>query len=218
MFKTKAGKILVALTAAGVLVAGSIIGTMAYLTSQASVTNTFTVGKVAITMDESKVDLDGTADQTADRVTANDYKLMPGHSYTKDPVIHVAAGSEDSYLFVKLSNGIKDLVDTTTIEDQIKEKGWNLLDGTTDVYYRFQPATTDAADVAVFENFKVKDDIDAETLEEYNGRTINVIGYAVQADGFDNAAAAWSATFGAASADSSTSQETAETTDAAAGN
>ena len=42
-----------------VLVAATVMGTLAYLTSTDEVKNTFTVGKVAITMDEAKVDEKG---------------------------------------------------------------------------------------------------------------------------------------------------------------
>lgn len=68
------------------LVCVSIGATVAYLTSQSTVTNTFTVGNVAITMDETKVSEDGAAVANADRVTSNAYKLLPGHTYTKDPI------------------------------------------------------------------------------------------------------------------------------------
>ncbi|MBQ3062404.1 MAG: hypothetical protein IJD03_01960, partial [Clostridia bacterium] len=82
------------------LVAASVMGTMAYLTSTTGVvTNTFTVGKVGITLDEAKVTEYGVKDGDT-RVMANTYKLVPGHTYVKDPTVHVAADSEESYLFV----------------------------------------------------------------------------------------------------------------------
>ena len=93
--KTKSKALLLALCAV-LLVAASVLGTMAYLTSQAEVTNTFTVGSVSITLDEAPVDENGEA-TTGTRVTENSYKLMPGHKYDKDPTIHVAANSEDCW-------------------------------------------------------------------------------------------------------------------------
>ena len=78
----KARKILVSLAALALVAAISIGGTIAYLTSTDKVENSFTVGKVAITLDESKVDINGTAVTSAARVKANTYKLMPGHPYT----------------------------------------------------------------------------------------------------------------------------------------
>lgn len=93
-----------------VLVAAvSVLGTLAYLTSDDQVVNTFTVGKVAITLDEAKVDANGAAltGEDAERVKENSYKLMPGHTYTKDPTIHVASDSEDCYIraTVTITNG-----------------------------------------------------------------------------------------------------------------
>ena len=58
--KTKS-KILLLMLCAVALVAASVLGTLAYLTSQDTVTNTCTVGKVAITRDESKVGARGFA-------------------------------------------------------------------------------------------------------------------------------------------------------------
>ena len=78
-------------------------GTVAYLTSTANVKNTFTVGSVNIKLDEAKVTPDGKAVTPAERVTANDYKLMPGHVYTKDPTVTVLNGSEESYVRMKVT-------------------------------------------------------------------------------------------------------------------
>ena len=93
--KTKSKALLLALCAV-LLVAASVLGTMSYLTSQDEVTNTFTVGSVSITLDEAKVNTDGTYVTDKDnRTDTNDYHLLPGHSYIKDPTIHVAQNSED---------------------------------------------------------------------------------------------------------------------------
>ena len=53
--KTKTKALILSLCAI-LLVVTSVFGTMAYLTSQADVSNTFSVGKVNITMDETDVD------------------------------------------------------------------------------------------------------------------------------------------------------------------
>ena len=45
----------------------------------------------------------------------------------------------------------------------------------------------------VFESFKVVGDITNEALAAYAGKTITVQAYAIQADGFGTAAAAWAA-------------------------
>lgn len=100
--KTKSKALLLTLCAV-LLIAASVLGTMAYLTSSAEVKNTFTVGKVEIKLDEAKVNADGIPEEGAARVTANSYKLMPGTTYTKDPTVTVKAGSEESYVRMKVT-------------------------------------------------------------------------------------------------------------------
>lgn len=100
--KTRSKALLLTLCAV-LLVAASVLGTMAYLTSTDEVNNTFTVGKVSIKLDEAKVTTDGTPVANADRVKANEYKLMPGHTYTKDPTVTVKAVSEESYVRMKVT-------------------------------------------------------------------------------------------------------------------
>lgn len=100
--KTKSKALLLTLCAV-LLVAASVLGTMAYLTSSAEVKNTFTVGKVEIKLDEAKVTADGIPVEGAARVTENSYKLMPGNTYTKDPTVTVLKGSEESYVRMKVT-------------------------------------------------------------------------------------------------------------------
>lgn len=70
------------------LVALAAIGaTFAYLTDTKTVNNTFTMGNVAIKLDESKVDQNGNAVE-GDRVTSNTYNVYPGAVVTKDPIVH----------------------------------------------------------------------------------------------------------------------------------
>lgn len=81
------------------LVAVSIFGTLAYLTDRDTVTNTFTVGSVGLKLDEADVKPDGSYKTDHDsRVQANEYHLLPGHTYYKDPTVTVDAGSEDAYV------------------------------------------------------------------------------------------------------------------------
>lgn len=85
------------------LVVASVMGTIAYLTSTDAVKNTFTVGNVSIKLDEAKVTEDGKIVEGADRVHENDYKLLPGLTYTKDPTVTVENGSEESYVRMKVT-------------------------------------------------------------------------------------------------------------------
>ena len=100
-------KIVLSLCCACLLVFASVMGTIAYLTSKDAVVNTFTVGKVAIELDEAAVNPDGTYVKDKDtRVKQNDYHLLPGHEYIKDPTVTVNAGSDASYvrMLVKVSD------------------------------------------------------------------------------------------------------------------
>ena len=190
-----ARKVLILALCAVLLVSATIMGTMAYLTSQAKVVNTFTVGSVAITLDET--DVDG----SAGRDTANAYKLLPGHTYTKDPVIHVASTSEDCYLFVKVVDEIADIQDTKTVAAQMKDQGWEAVDGVKNVYVYTvngeKTAVSAEANVTVFKSFKIKDDVTNTDLANYQDKTITVTAYAVQKDGFESKTAAeiWNAAF-----------------------
>lgn len=108
--KTKSKALLLTLCAV-LLIAASVLGTMAYLTSTAKVENTFTIGKVEIKLDEAKVNANGIPEEGAARVTANSYKLMPGTTYTKDPTVTVKAGSEESYVRMKVTfNNAKEII------------------------------------------------------------------------------------------------------------
>ena len=228
MKKTKA--ILMALCAV-LLVAASVMGTLAYLTSEDKVTNTFTVGKVAITLDEAKVNVNGQkldannnvydeegSVNLAARVQKNDYKLMPGHEYVKDPIVHVAADSEDCYLFVKVENGIAAIEAPTTIADQMTAKGWAPITDGSNVYVYIGTeaeaaaplAVTHGSNVPVFDEFTILGTVtnkdlagypvdpdypDGELVPGYEGAKVVVTAYAVQADGFTSKTAAeiWTA-------------------------
>lgn len=96
--KTKSKALLLALCAV-LLVAASVLGTLAYLTSTDTVENTFSVGSVSIKLDEAQVNKDGTYVKGHDtRVKANEYHLLPGHTYYKDPTVTMDAKSEAAYV------------------------------------------------------------------------------------------------------------------------
>ena len=91
----KQKKVLLAMLCAVLLVVSAVCGTLAYLTDTDDATNTFTVGKVDIMLDEADVD-DSTED--AERDHGNAYHLLPGHTYDKDPTVTVVKGSENVYV------------------------------------------------------------------------------------------------------------------------
>lgn len=182
-------KILALAMCAVLLVVSTVFVTVAFLTSQDDVTNTFTVGNVVITLDEKDVD-DSTAN--AERDQANAYKLIPGKSYEKDPIVHVK-GNEACYLFIKVKNDIAPIEAETTIANQILANGWKVYStdantNTTIYYYGAEndptsvPANTD---VPVFATFKVADNVTNDVVATYNGKTVDVVAYAIQADGLE---------------------------------
>ena len=211
----KVRNIIVLLLCAILLVGASVAGTVAYLTSNDKVVNTFTVGKVIITLDETDTDHDNKLDDNVTVVVdgdeivrdkANEYKLIPGQRYKKDPVIHVDSTSESCWVFVKVINGIDAFEARTTTGDnaytdiagQIAANKWTPLEGVDNVYYKEYEEGQDDKDLEVFQEFKLADkaesipgwgDINEET-------TITVTGYAVQKEGFAEAIDAWKATFG----------------------
>jgi len=195
-------KVLILALSAILLVVTTVFATVAYLTSMSVViTNTFTVGNVTITLDEANVDVYG-VQEDATRVQTNEYKLIPNHTYTKDPTIHVGDDSENCFLFVYVNDGIAAIEAADTIATQMANKGWKEVDGVANVYYysvNDGGANADnlksvaaSADVAVFDNFTTTEDA---IVGNYTSATIVVKAYAIQADGFDatDAKAVWTA-------------------------
>lgn len=209
--KTKSKALLLTLCAV-LLVTASMLGTMAYLTDNKTVTNTFTVGSVAITLDEAKVDEAGNAVGT-DRVQSNSYKLIPGHTYNKDPMVTVLKDSEASYIKMTVTfSNAKELddifapngADMTKIFNGYDSANWTYKGNTKDATantrtYEFWYKETvgapdgDIALDALFDSITVPGTITNEQLATIKGMTITVNAYAIQADGFADAEAAWAA-------------------------
>lgn len=170
------------------LVAGSVMGTLAYLQAQTDpVRNTFAVGKVAITLKETAIDPETGKEITGDPVTGlTNIKLVPGREIKKNPFVTVEAGSEKCYVFVKLENNIPTTYGTLNgFADT-----WSLIDETNKIYaYTGTLATNGVVDAStaekkldVFNSFTCANNINA-----YGGETnlaINITAYAVQAEGF----------------------------------
>lgn len=177
----------IALLVAVSMIVGCVIGgTLAWLTAKTdSVTNTFTVGNVDITLAE----------------TTTDYKMVPGNTIDKDPKVTVKGGSEACWLFVKVGKGN----DFDTYMTYTMAAGWMQLtldkDGNplTDlVYYREVPSSTDDTVFSVLANDQVtvKDSVtkgmmDAIDKENAAAPTLTFTAYAVQKDNVATAADAW---------------------------
>ena len=209
----KLRRILLTVCSAALLVCVTVGATVAYLTSTATVTNTFSVGNVSIKLDEAKANPDGSLVPNADRVKANSYKLLPGHTYNKDPMVTVLKGSESCYVKMTVTfskaaeldaiftpNGanmtsIFKGYDSTNWIDKGNTKDTAANTRTYEFWYKAAVAAPDG-DVALdalFDSITVPGTITKEQLATIEGLTITVNAYAIQADGFDDADAAWAA-------------------------
>lgn len=206
-------KVLLAVCCAALLVCVSIGATVAYLTASKEVVNTFTVGKVEIDLDEAKVNADGTLVEGAERVKANDYKLLPGHTYNKDPMVTVKNGSESSYIKMTVTFSKANELDAIfapngaeleSIFGGYDAANWiykgNIKDTdkntrTYEFWYKEAVAAPngDVALDALFDSITMPGSITNAQLNTIEGMTITVNAYAIQADSFANADAAWAA-------------------------
>lgn len=160
--------------------------TLAYLTSTTgTVTNTFTVGKVAISLTETSKD--GKENTTK---TGFDYEnVLPGSTYDKEPVVTVADDSEDCWVFVKFNN-------PSNLEIVGLNKNLKPVEGQKDVYYY---AANDGKMVAketftVFTGVKVSEDVkEGDKIED-----VTIVASAVQYANVETVAAAFTAAFPAA--------------------
>lgn len=194
-----------ALVVVMMLVIGCTIGgTIAWLTDETdSVTNTFTVGDINITLTET-YNKDTNGDTTNDAWVG---KMVPGNTLSKDPKVTVKAGSEACWLFVKVekSSNLDDFITYTV------NSGWTAGEGTGEgkngvpvgVYYREVSALTteDAADevfgVLTDNQVTVKDAVTKAMMndlqkDDATQPTLTFTAYAVQKDNIADAATAWS--------------------------
>ena len=191
----------------------TMFSTLAYLTDRETVTNTFTVGDVDIKVDEADVDENGEIIEGADRVIENEYHLIPGQTYVKDPTMTVLKDSEESY--VRMIVKINCLSELDAIFDpyvgSVITSIFGGYDGQTWIYktetrnsdntitYEFRyKETVDAADADIvlkplFTSLTLPGQITKEQLKTIEDLKIVVEGHAIQKVGFDDADEAWAA-------------------------
>lgn len=180
-----AKKVLALLLCAVLLVGASVAGTLAYLTSQDSATNTFTVGKVEIDLKEYQVDAQ-TGIKTKEEVDGlQDLELVPGREIQKNPFIKVSADSETCWLFVKIENNLGDAVTINGLT------GWTAVDNHPG-YYQYSATVDAGATVPVFESITVSNTADYADLNGISTKNIIITAYAVQSEGV-SLADAWGA-------------------------
>ncbi len=126
--KKKTLALVLALT---LVVVGVVSGTLAWLTAKSdTVVNTFTTSDITVKLEETKGSVSG---------SNREFKMVPGCTIEKDPKAWVTEGSEDCYLFVKLTleNNTYGSGDTAVnyLSYEIAD-GWNALANENGVYYR----------------------------------------------------------------------------------
>lgn len=152
--KNSGTKVVAILLAVSLLIGIGVGGTLAWLLDTTDpVTNTFTVGKVDIDLEEHSYDPANQNKVTTTVDNANDYPLIPGTSYGKDPKVTVTTDSEDCYLFIRIQEinnpasylDYKYNLDLGT-SDQADD--WTLIEDNNNgdkVYYRVVPKGTGAS-------------------------------------------------------------------------
>lgn len=174
------------------LLAVIVGGTYAYFTDTTDpVTNTFTVGNVQISLDEAQVErVDNKFNSLEERTDKGvEYeKIYPGAVLPKDPTVTFVEGSEDSYVFMKLTNGVDEYIEDIEINEDWKE----LTD--VDNVYVYKDIVNDDTDLpALFEEVKVKTGLSYDELSMIEELKIEVTAYAIQSEGFEDFNAAWEA-------------------------
>ncbi|MBQ3588519.1 MAG: hypothetical protein II977_08105 [Oscillospiraceae bacterium] len=199
----------VALLMAVVMLFGAAVGgTIAWLTADSNeVNNTFTVGDINITLDETDIE-----NPTGPRNTENEYKMVPGKKYMKDPIVHVEAGSEPCYVFVRLTeknnaygndkviqytiNSDWTLVTTEANGDKIYVYGTLAAPTVVNALNLTAPATADTTSVfAITEGTTITVNpavtkAELTAMEDGTKPTLDFIAYAIQADNLTVTAAA----------------------------
>lgn len=188
----------------------SAFGTVAYFTSTAQVTNTFTVGDVQIMLDETAVDENGAP--LSGRVTANAYHIVPGVPYLKDPAVTVKASSEEAYVrmraeitnyaAVKAALGLSDAQILPALAPDLNTADWLqqaclVEDNTLKVTFWYkEPVATGAEDrmlPPLFETFQVPGALTRDQLQAFADMNMNIFAEAIQAASFTDAQDAWAA-------------------------
>lgn len=170
-------KIAIIITAISAIIAIGVGSTLAYFTATSGpVINTFTVGKVELTLTET---------------TGERYPMIPGTTIAKNPRVTVKGGSEDCWLFIKVE---KDPTLDTYISYHMAD-GWTPLPEHNGVYYRQVPKADSATVFSLLrdDSISVKNTVDKTVMAAIaSPPKLSFTAYAIQNLGIDTAALAWS--------------------------
>ena len=150
--------------------------TVAFLVARSNpVENVFTIGDIKLSLTET---------------TGTSYRLLPGKTVDKNPHVLVKGGSEECWLFIRISKS--DHFDDY-IEYQISD-GWELLDGHRDVYFMKVAAQDTDTDVGILKDdcVRVKDTLTEEKMTEITVLPkITFKAYAIQSHSIAAESDAW---------------------------
>lgn len=176
------GRTFIAVLALVLVIGCAVGGTAAWLATKSdSIVSTFTYGDINIALTETEPE-------------KKPAKIIPGVDIEKALKVTVKADSEDCWLFVKVEKAgtfVKDKV-TYSVAD-----GWTKGDGTEipeNVYYRTVDAAETDKDFGVLKDDKVavSEELTKEDIKDIKTEpTLTFTAYAVQRDGIDKAADAW---------------------------
>ncbi len=207
-------KDLVLLGSAVLLIATTVFVTVAYLTDSAQTVNTFTIGQVDIGLDEALVNVNGEPIGTERTADGNEYHLIPGGKYTKDPTVTVIKGSEEAYIRMLVTINCYSQLATIYGEPFLPQnfvEGWknNVWVSTGEIkkdtatntaiyefrYYKTVTSskTADTVLEPLFEKIVVPFEITGKQLESIADLEITVEAHAIQKEGFETDSDAWAA-------------------------
>ena len=185
-------KLLITIACLSVILCTLVTGTIAWLIADTDpIENKFTPSNISISLTETK----------------KDFKMVPGTTFKKDPVVTVAPNSEACYLFVQINENLgawdalgKAFTDYLTYT---VAAGWESLNGYVGVYYRTVSTSGNQQDFHVLADDQVTVGTSVtkgmmDMLYNQDGSvkeavlpTLTFTAYACQGEGFDSAAAAW---------------------------
>ena len=192
----------------------SIAATYAYLYDKSeTVVNAFSVGSIQISLDEAKVNVYGIpVDENgnevdlkdAPRVTNNEYTLIPGRQYTKDPTIYIEGGSEDCLVFVLMyiPQAVRNVInyDQDVDRNQIKKNNWteeytggcipndveNAKAYKLFVYNGVVPTSEEDRKLPFFSTITVNESVSKDQIAQVDLNEIRITAFAIQNEGTEN--------------------------------
>ena len=188
-----------ALLLAVVLTVGCAVGgTIAWLLATTEeVVNTFTVGNIDIELAEAPVTDGKFTDGTGANLVEgqdNEYAMVPGNVYDKNPTVTVKANSVDCYLFVEYiatnntmiveGEEVQIIIHGTTFND---DTAWKQLSSAENVWYREVMTSEADMDWELLDDnsITVNENVSKEMMDAYTNNTaeepkISFNAYAVQ--------------------------------------